>query len=65
MIDLVVVGIVFVMGNKIKNGVLGVKKDLEIKVNSVVFWVKNKGCCVGISISVSVDYVILVVFYVY
>ena len=34
--------------NKTKNGALGVKKDLETKVNSIASWAKEKGCRVGI-----------------
>ena len=50
-------------GNKTKNGALGVKKDLETKVNSVASWAKNKGCRVGISTSVSVDHATPAAFY--
>ena len=54
--DSAAAGTALATGNKTKNGALGVKKDLETKVNSVASWAKNKGCRVGISTSVSVDH---------
>lgn len=45
--DSAAAGTALATGNKTKNGALGVKKDLETKVNSVASWAKNKGCRVG------------------
>ena len=54
--DSAAAGTALATGNKTKNGALGVKKDLETKVNSIASWAKEKGCRVGISTSVSVDH---------
>ena len=61
--DSAAAGTALATGNKTKNGALGVKKDLETKVNSVASWAKNKGCRVGISTSVSVDHATPAAFY--
>ena len=39
--DSAAAGTALATGNKTKNGALGVKKDLETKVNSVASWAKN------------------------
>ena len=61
--DSAAAGTALATGNKTKNGALGVKKDLETKVNSIASWAKNKGCRVGISTSVSVDHATPAAFY--
>ena len=61
--DSAAAGTALATGNKTKNGALGVKKDLETKVNSVASWAKNKGCRVGVTTSVSVDHATPAAFY--
>lgn len=56
-------GTALATSSKTKNGALGVKKDLETRVNSVAVWAKEKGCRVGISTSVSVDHATPASFY--
>lgn len=56
-------GTALATGSKTKNGALGVKKDLETRVNSVASWAKDKGCRVGVSTSVSVDHATPAAFY--
>lgn len=63
-IDFLVVGIVFFIGEKIYNGFIGMD-DQKNFLQIVVEKVKKVGKRVGVIISVSVDYVIFVVFYVY
>ena len=61
--DSAAAGTALATGNKTKNGTLGMKKDLETKINSVAAWAKDKGCRVGISTSVSVDHATPAAFY--
>lgn len=61
--DSAAAGTALATGSKTKNGALGVKKDLETKVNSVASWAKDKGCRVGISTSVSIDHATPAAFY--
>ena len=41
--DSAAAGTALATGNKTKNGTLGMKKDLETKINSVAAWAKDKG----------------------
>lgn len=61
--DSAAAGTALATGHKTKNGTLGMKKDLETKVNSVASWAKDKGCRVGISTSVSIDHATPAAFY--
>ena len=61
--DSAAAGTALATGSKTKNGALGMKKDLETKINSVASWAKDKGCRVGISTSVSVDHATPAAFY--
>ena len=61
--DSAAAGTALATGNKTKNGTLGMKKDLETKINSVAAWAKDKGCRVGIGTSVSVDHATPAAFY--
>lgn len=40
--DSAAAGTALATGNKTKNGTLGMKKDLETKINSVAAWAKTK-----------------------
>ena len=61
--DSAAAGTALATGNKTKNGVLGLQKDVKGQANSVAVWAKESGYRVGISTSVSVDHATPAAFY--
>lgn len=61
--DSAAAGTALATGEKTKNGVLGIKKDLSTEVNSIAILAKNSGKNVGITTSVSIDHATPAAFY--